>query len=98
MGTRQHAHIAQPAYGLPEAAGADGGSRAPSALIPILLLFIGLAVATVWFVALPALDRPARAERSCEVIVLESGTTKCVREPMRGSRATPHRPTRHAQR
>jgi hypothetical protein len=93
MGTRQPTRLGQPAYGLPDATLADGSSGSPSPLIPILLLFVGLAVATVWFVALPALTKPARAERTCEVIVLKSGTTKCVREPTRGSRATPHQAT-----
>ena len=56
-------------------------------LIGILLIVIGLAVATVWFVALPAFERQPHAKRSCEVVVLESGATRCVRDPTRGSRA-----------
>ena len=67
---RQPAHLAQPAYGLPEATLGNEHSGAPSPLIPLLLLCIGLAAAAVWFVALPALAKPARAERTCEVIVL----------------------------
>jgi len=47
-------------------------------VLPLLILVIGLAAATVWFVALPALDKPPRAERSCEVFVLKSGSTRCV--------------------
>ena len=77
---RQPSHLAQPAYGLPEATLGNEHSGAPSPLIPLLLLCIGLAAAAVWFVALPALAKPARAERTCEVIVLKSGTTKCVHE------------------
>ena len=79
MGMRQPAQLAQPAYGLPEAT--LGRERSgPNPLIPLLVLCVGLAAATVWFVALPALTKPARAVRTCEVIVLKTGTTKCVHE------------------
>jgi hypothetical protein len=64
----------------------------PSNVIPLLILVMGLAVATMWFVALPALNKPARAERSCEVFVLKSGSTRCVAKPVLGSRATPQKP------
>jgi hypothetical protein len=77
-------------YGSPETVVATQAPRAPSGALPLLILVIALAGATVWFVAVPALDKPVRSERSCEVIVLESGTTKCVRDPTRGSR-TEHR-------
>ena len=87
---RQPARIARSGYGLPEVVGADAHSGAPSGLLPLLLLFVGLAVATVWYVALPAFAKPARVERSCEVVVMKSGTTKCVLDPARGS------PTTHA--
>ena len=52
----------------------------PSGVLPLLILVIGLAVATVWYVALPAFDK-APPERSCEVIVLKAGTTRCVPRP-----------------
>ena len=93
---RQPAQLAQPAYGLPEATLGNEHSGAPSPLIPLLLLCVGLAAAAVWFVALPALAKPARAERTCEVIVLKSGTTKCVHE--RGSQPTPAKAHEHARR
>jgi hypothetical protein len=96
MGMRQPAHLAQPAYGLPEATLGNEHSGAPSPLIPLLLLCIGLAAAAVWFVALPALAKPARAERTCEVIVLKSGTTKCVHE--RRSQPTPAKAHKHVKR
>jgi hypothetical protein len=67
-------------------------SSAPSNVLPLLILVIGLAAATIWFVALPALDKPPRAERSCEVFVLKSGSTKCVPKPKPGARAVPHKP------
>ncbi|MCZ7588470.1 MAG: hypothetical protein M5U27_06340 [Gaiella sp.] len=70
------------AYGLPEATVAKEASRAPSGALPLLLLLVvALAAATVWFVALPALARSSSPARSCEVVVLRSGTTKCVRDP-----------------
>jgi hypothetical protein len=47
----------------------------------LLLLVIGLAAATVWFVVLPTLDKPPTAKRTCEVFVLRSGATKCVPTP-----------------
>ena len=40
------------AYGLPEVAVA-GTPREPSGLLPLLILVIGLAAATIWYVALP---------------------------------------------
>ena len=96
MGMRQPAQLARPAYGLPEATLANEHSGTPSPLIPLLLLCIALAAAAVWFVALPAFAKPAHAARTCEVIVLKSGTTKCVHE--RGSQATPAKSHKHAKR
>jgi hypothetical protein len=85
MGLRQPARLSpSPSYGLPSEASVTGG--APSALLPLLLLFVALAAATVWFVAVPALAKPAQAQQACEVIVLESGTTKCVKDPTHGKR------------
>src|SRR5262245_34853446 len=88
MGTRQPAPLARPVYGLPEGSVPTGHARGPTPVLPLLLLLVGLAAATVWFVALPAVAQPARAERSCEVIVLKTGTTKCVHNPTHRSRAT----------
>jgi hypothetical protein len=61
-------------------------------VLPLLILVLGLAVAAVWFVALPAFDHQHRTERSCEVVVLRSGSSACVRDPTRGSRAVRHKP------
>ena len=88
MGTRQPARLPRPVYGLPDGAVASD-SRAPSPVLPLLLLVGVLAAATVWFVALPAFAKPVRAERSCEVMVLESGTTKCVHDATHRSDAKP---------
>jgi hypothetical protein len=68
---------------------AEAHPREPSPVLPLLLLVIGLAAATVWFVALPALEKPPPG-RSCEVFVLRSGTTKCV--PQAGARALAKKP------
>jgi len=48
--------------------------------VPLLVLVLGLAVAPLWFVAIPLVNRPAAVERGCEVIVLKTGKTKCVPE------------------
>lgn len=65
------------AYGSPDVAvGRDGVD--PSPVVPLLLVVIALAAATIWFVWLPLVDRSANTRRSCEVYVLPSGTTKCV--------------------
>ena len=72
---------ARPAYGDPEIA--VSSERAPSSVLPLLVLCLGLAPATGWFVALPAFDAPP-AKRSCEVYLLKSGSTVC--KPLPGSR------------
>jgi hypothetical protein len=79
-----------------EGSGVDRGS-----VVALLVLVIGLAAATVWLVALPLLDRPARAEPSCEVFVLRSGATKCVPVLKSGSPAAQKpkpKPSRRAKR
>jgi hypothetical protein len=86
MGLRQPARLSpSPGYGLPSETVSDSGP--PTAVLPLLLLFVVLAAATVWFVAVPAFAKPVRAESACEVIVLKSGTTKCVKDPTHGKRA-----------
>ena len=52
-----------------------------------MILVIELAAAATWFVALPQLDKPATVQRSCEVIVLRTGKTRCVANPKTGSKA-----------
>lgn len=82
------------AFGLPETVVATEAPRAPSGALPLLLLVVALAAATVWFVALPALDRTPARERSCEVVVLKTGLTKCVRDPRGKARAAAHKAAR----
>ena len=100
MGMRQPARPSfRPAYGLPgvDSASDDGARGAPSGAIPLLILVVLLAVATAWFVGRPMLENRSQPKRTCEVIVLETGTTKCVREPASTSRAAHAKSTRHAK-
>jgi hypothetical protein len=77
--------------------GASGGAVArrpehgPSPVIPLLIMVLGLAIATIWFVALPALETPPPG-RTCEVVFRKDGTTKCVEKPSRT--AMKHKPSR----
>lgn len=99
MGMRQPARLSpRPAYGVPEGAVEQEHWRAPRGpALPLLMLVIALAAAAVWYVALPAFDKPA-AKRTCEVVVLKSGSTACVREPTRGSRSVLHKSSVRAKR
>lgn len=81
-----------PVYGLPGDAVADEPPKLAGSMLPLMVLFVGLAVATMWFVARPAFDKTPRAERSCEVFVLKSGSITCVAKPILGSRAVPQKP------
>ncbi len=45
----------------------------------LLVLFVALAVATLWFVGRPVLSAPTTAQRGCDRVVLhESGAATCV--------------------
>ena len=62
---------------------ADEEPRPPNrGVLPLLIVFIGLAVATVWFVVLPALDEPRPPVGPCSTfIVSKSGSARCVDVP-----------------
>jgi hypothetical protein len=45
------------------------------------VIVLGLAAAAAWFVVVPLLTKAAPVHRGCEVIVLQTGKTKCVRDP-----------------
>jgi len=79
------------------AASNERATRSPA--IPLLIMVLGLTVATIWFVALPMLDQPVHAKRTCEVIVLESGKTRCVTNPRSSAKAAQPRakPARRAE-
>jgi hypothetical protein len=78
------------AYGLPDHAAANEGSGVASGALPLRFCVLLLAAATIWFVARPALDRPPRVQRTCEVYVVKSGT-KCVPTPSLASASAPQK-------
>jgi hypothetical protein len=82
---------ARHAQGRPAPA-ADEVRATRSPAVPLLIMVLGLAIATIWFVALPMLDEPVHAKRTCEVIVLESGSTRCVTNPKTGTKAVHQKP------
>jgi len=69
----------EPHYGLPIAVSDVSAQPRRSNLFPLLVLFVGLAVATIWFVGRPAFATPSPETRSCDrVVVHESGAATCV--------------------
>ncbi len=68
--------------------GSRGPTSDPSPVVPLMILVLGLAVATIWFVALPALDESPPG-RTCEVVFLKGGITRCIEPPAPGMRAIP---------
>jgi hypothetical protein len=64
----------------------DNGA-ARSGLVLLFALVIALAVATLWCVARPALEQKPAAERSCEVVILASGSPSCVDPQSRAAQA-----------
>jgi hypothetical protein len=63
-------------------------AREPSPVVPLMILVLGLAVATMWFVVLPALEQPAPGP-TCEVVFVKNGTTRCIEPTVAGMRAAP---------
>jgi len=86
----QDVSAAPDAYGLADPAASDERSGLPSGTLPLLICVLLLAAATIWFVARPVLDRPPRAQRTCEVFVVKSGT-KCVPTPSLASTPVPQK-------
>ena len=88
---RQPTRLEPIAYGLPEDAvsggHADDKGGARTGMYLLFALVIALAVATLWYVARPALEQKPAAERSCEVIILASGSPSCVDPQSRGANA-----------
>ena len=74
---------------LPDAAVRKQPVREPSPVLPLLALVVGLAAAATWFVGVPHLTKAEPVSRTCEVIVLKTGKTKCVANPRAGSKAAP---------
>jgi len=78
MGARQPTRLKPIAYGLPEDAMSDGladdHGSGRTGMYLLFALVVALAVATLWYVARPALEQKPTAERSCEVVILASGS------------------------
>ena len=71
-----------PELGVSGVAIADEQARPNRGVLPLLIVFLGLAVATVWFVVLPALDKPKPPARPCGTFVVsKSGSARCVDVP-----------------
>lgn len=96
MGMRQPARLTATGYGLPEDAledlQAEDPGRARVGMFMLFFLVIGLAIATLWYVALPTLERKPVADRGCEVVILGSGSPSCVKNPVRATHVKPARP------
>ena len=60
----------------------------PSPVVPLMVLVLGLAVATMWFVVLPVLEQPPPG-RTCEVVFVKNGATRCIEPTVAGMRAVP---------
>jgi hypothetical protein len=88
---------ARPVYGVPEDAPIDDGSRGFGGVFVLFLIVIGLGVVTMWYAVLPALHTAPTAQRSCEVVVLASGATKCVATPTRAPQTAAHKPSGRAK-
>jgi hypothetical protein len=90
MGMRQPT-LEPIAYGLPEDAMSDvhaddkGARRTGTYLLFVLV--VALAVTTLWYVARPALEHKPAVERSCEVVILASGSPSCVDPQARAAKA-----------
>jgi len=63
-------------------------AREPSPVVPLMILVLGLAVVTLWFVVLPTLEKPPPG-RTCEVVFLTNGNTRCIEPPLPGMPAMP---------
>lgn len=87
----QPVSAAPDAYGLADAVAPNERATVASGGLPLLFCVLVLAAATLWFVALPALDRPPHAQRTCEVYVLKSGK-KCIPTPSLASQPVPQKP------
>ena len=56
-------------------------SSGAGSVLAAMVIVLGLAAAAAWFIGVPLLTKPAPVHRGCEVIVLQSGKTKCVKNP-----------------
>ena len=77
---------AKPVYGVLDVDSARERTEESRTVVALMLLVTGLAAATIWFVALPVLDRPSGAPQACESFVLtDDGVIRCVPESTLGT-------------
>lgn len=80
---------AKPVYGVLDVASTNERADEHRTVVALLLLVIGLAAATMWFVALPLFDKPNGAPQACESFVLTNdGVIRCVPESTLGTAAS----------
>jgi hypothetical protein len=73
-------------YGVLDVDSARERTEESRTVVALMLLVTGLAAATIWFVALPVLDRPSGAPQACESFVLtDDGVIRCVPESTLGT-------------
>jgi hypothetical protein len=75
----------EPDYAAPDVAATHDEPGPNRALLPLLVVFVGLALATVWLVVLPALHTPkakSPARPCASFIVSKSGSARCVDAPV----------------
>jgi hypothetical protein len=92
MGARQPTRLKAIAYGLPEDAMSDGqaddSGAGRSGMFLLFALVIALAVATLWYVARPAIEQKPTVEPSCELVIHASGSPSCVDASTRAALAS----------
>ena len=87
---RQPARQPVTTYGIQDDAFApeEEGRQIITDRMVLIVLFVALAVATLWFVGRPVLSAPSTAQRGCERVVLhETGAASCVTKTGRVIRA-----------
>ena len=75
----------EPDHAVSDAAATNDEPVPNRALLPLLVVFASLALATVWLVVLPALNtpKPGTPARPCaSFIVSKSGSARCVDAPV----------------
>jgi cytochrome bd-type quinol oxidase subunit 1 len=78
---RQPARQPVTTYGIQDDAFAreDEGRQIITERMMLLVFFVALAVATLWFVGRPVLSAPSTPQRGCDrVVVHDSGAATCV--------------------
>ena len=71
-------------------------SPGAGSLLAAMAIVLGLSAAAAWLIGIPLLTKPAPVHRGCEVIVLQSGKTKCVKSPRTAWKANEKKDPRKA--